>query len=190
MRFRVLAILTLPLLLLSACSQANLLPKEKPTPKSNSVEVDIDFKALEIPKHALGEGWHRVKHEHSTTPGFPPRGAFKGVGESQKLEVTFNSRAQGEMTLVASKFDSIKDAEAMLEIILISKPDGNTFTESKALGYVAYDSKSTRSKQTGKMLNLGNVLVSVFSEDPSAAESQERLLRYLFSKLNVPTKKD
>jgi len=185
---RFLAILALPLLL-AGCAYDK--PAPKPPPKSNNVRVDIDFEKLEIPKHALGEGWQRVSHEHSTTPGFPPRGAFKGVGESKKLEVTFSNRSlspAGLMTLVVSKFSTPEDAESMLAIILLTK-ENSKFNEAKVFGYTGYDYAATNSKQAGKMINLGNVLVSVFADDALDLPTQERLLRYLFSKLSVPIPK-
>lgn len=188
MIFRTLAMLALPLLL-NACSSD--LPTPPVPPKTNSLEVEADFNTLEIPNHALGEGWQRVSHEHSVTPAFPPRGAFKGAGESQKLEVTFINQSQtpkGVLTLVVSKFGTPQDAESMLNIILITKPQAK-FKESTFFGYAAYDYTATNSTQSGKLLNLGNVVMTVFSDDTRDAPSQERLVRYLFSKLSVPIPK-
>lgn len=187
MIIRFLAIFALPLLLISCAYDA----PPKPVPKTNSILVEINFENLEIPKHALGEGWERVSHEHSTTPAFPPRGAFKGAGESQKLEVSFTNRSYtpvGMMTLVVSKFASTEDAESMLNIILLTRPNAK-FKESTQFGYYAYDYESTKATQVGKMINLGNVLVTVFSDDPKDQPTQDRLLRYLFTKLSVPIPK-
>lgn len=185
---RFLAMIAL-LLLLTACSSD--LPKPPAAPKTNSLEIEVNLEKFEIPKHALGEGWERVSHEHSVTPAFPPRGAFKGAGESQKLEVTFVNQTlspKGVLTLVVSKFATSEDAESMLNIILITKPSAK-FKESKLFGYYSYDYTSTNSTQAGKLLNLGNVVLTVFSDDTRDANAQERLVRYLFSKLSVPIPK-
>jgi len=188
MTLRLSAILAL-LLLLTACSSD--LPKPPSPPKGNTLQVDADFETLEIPNHALGEGWQRVSHDRSVVPAFPPRGAFKGAGESQKLEVTFINQAlspKGVLTLVVSKFATQQDGQSMLNIILITKPQAK-FKDSTLFGYTAYDYTATNSSQTGKLLNLGNVVLTVFSDDARDEPAQERLVRYLFSKIEVPIPK-